>query len=166
MGLIMNDLILLIGTNIGDRSRNIELAVKKLNDFFGNPTKISGVYETEPWGFDSDMPFFNMAVVYKTDMLPIDILHVCKSIEISMGRKKSLNSGYENRVIDIDIVLYGNVVVKDDYLCIPHKQLTQRRFVLEPLSEIIPDYVHPVLNLSVRQLLNDCADTLKVERIA
>ena len=63
-------------------------------------------------------------------------------------------------------VLYGNVVVKDDYLCIPHKQLTQRRFVLEPLSEIIPDYVHPVLNLSVRQLLNDCADTLKVERIA
>lgn len=161
----MNDLVLLIGTNIGDRRSNVEFALQKLNVFFGNPEVLGSIYETEPWGFDSDMPFFNRAVVYKTDMLPIDILHVCKSIEILMGRKKSLSGGYENRIIDIDIVLYGDIVFKDDYLCIPHKQLIHRRFVLEPLCEIIPDFVHPELNLSVKQLLDECSDMLKVKKI-
>lgn len=161
----MRDLVLMIGTNLGDRESNISTAIHRLNAFFGSPKLIGAIYETEPWGYDTDKMFYNRAVVYTTDLLPFEILHVCKSVEIEMGRRKTFDRRYENRIIDVDIILYGELVVNELYLKIPHHQLTERRFVLEPLNDIIPDFMHPVLHKTVRQLYLECTDSLKVKKI-
>ena len=162
----MEDLVLMIGTNIGDRSHNIEHAIRRLNSFFGTPTLRGDYYETEPWGYESEDYFYNVAIIYQTDLLPIEVLHVCKSIEIEMGRRKTLTNTYENRIIDIDIILYGNIVVDEPHLHIPHHQLTERKFVLQPLNDIIPNYVHPVLHKTVNQLFTNCTDNLYVRRLS
>ena len=161
----MRDLVLMIGTNLGDRTANINTALLQLNSFFGKPKSKSDIYETEPWGYESESLYYNVAIVYQTDLLPIELLYICKSIEIEMGRKKTFSKKYENRIIDIDIILYGDIKFSDSYLCIPHRQLPERRFVLEPLNEIVPNMLHPVLKLSINELLKKCTDKLSVRKI-
>lgn len=103
-------------------------------------------YETEPWGFKSDNSFLNAALCVETSLEPSAILHIIKEIEIEMGRiQKSVNKVYSDRPIDIDILLYNDMIMKSDELTIPHPLMTERDFVMKPLVEIAGDTVHPVL---------------------
>lgn len=130
-----------LGSNLGERARNLENALMKIAELACIEKK-SAIYETEPWGFIEQPNFLNQAVKAKTQLLPLELLSALKSIERTMGRTKSVKNG--PRLIDVDILFYDNLVMKTDQLTIPHPFLTQRAFVLVPLNEIAPNYIHPV----------------------
>ena len=128
-----------IGTNLGDRTYNLYRAVNLINEQAGHVLACSSFIETEPWGFSSDNAFLNAVVEIDTLHSPHDLLRVTQEIERSMGRMhKSVNGVYSDRIIDIDILLYGDLTVNDSELIIPHPLMWQRRFVYEPLLEIAP----------------------------
>jgi 2-amino-4-hydroxy-6-hydroxymethyldihydropteridine diphosphokinase len=128
-----------IGTNLGDRTFNLNSAVNLINEQAGHVLACSSFIETEPWGFNSDNAFLNAVVEIDTLHSPHDLLRVTQEIERSMGRMhKSVNGVYSDRIIDIDILLYGDLTVNDSELIIPHPLMWQRRFVYEPLLEIAP----------------------------
>lgn len=128
-----------IGTNLGDRTSNLNSAVNLINEQAGHVLACSSFIETEPWGFSSDNAFLNAVVEIDTLHSPHDLLRVTQEIERSMGRMhKSVNGVYSDRIIDIDILLYGDLTVNDSELIIPHPLMWQRRFVYEPLLEIAP----------------------------
>lgn len=157
----MINVFLSIGTNLGNRQKNLENTILLLQKSNVSVEKISSVYETEPWGFYSNNMFFNICISAKTIINCFDLLNIIKSIEKEMGRKKC-GLSYDDRIIDIDILFYGNFFVNTNTLIIPHKELHKRRFVLEPLNEIAPDFVHPLLNKTINKLLKQCNDTHKV----
>ena len=128
-----------IGTNLGDRSDNLQSAVNLINEQAGHVLACSSFIETEPWGFSSDNAFLNAVVEIDTQYSPHELLRSTQEIERSMGRThKSVNGVYSDRIIDIDILLYGDLTVNDSELIIPHPLMWQRRFVYEPLLEIAP----------------------------
>ena len=128
-----------IGTNLGDREANLRDAVKWINEQAGHVLACSSFIETEPWGFESDNAFLNAVVKVDTQHSPHELLHITQDIERSMGRThKSVNGVYSDRIIDIDILLYGNIEINEEELIIPHPLIWQRRFVYEPLLEIAP----------------------------
>ncbi|MDL2243062.1 2-amino-4-hydroxy-6-hydroxymethyldihydropteridine diphosphokinase, partial [Bacteroidales bacterium OttesenSCG-928-K03] len=140
-------------------------ALDKLSSYFGKAKSLSSVYETEPWGYQDEEYYYNQAIVFSANFSPLDILHICKSIEIQMGRIKKLENEYENRIIDIDILFYGELIVYNDVLKIPHDKINGRKFVLEPLNEIIPNFIHPVLKKTIHELLIENTDNLKVSKV-
>ena len=137
----MRELTLLIGTNLGDRQANINEALMRLNKFFGTPVKQSPVIETEACGFVAP-PFLNAIVVYKSARRPETVLKICKQTERAMGRTDAPEYApdgsriYHNRIIDIDILFYGNIQMATPELTIPHPQVESRAFVKELLSLI------------------------------
>ena len=138
----MATLYLSIGTNLGNRQSNLETALTLIGREVGTVKAVSGVMETEPWGFESANPFLNMAVKVITDQEPTQALLTTQGIEKQMGRTaKSSNGKYEDRVIDIDILLYDDLVMNTDELTIPHPLMYKRSFVMQPLAEIAPDLV-------------------------
>ena len=141
---------LALGTNLGDREANLRLALETFA-----PQIIvlheSRVYETEPWGFTNQPTFLNMVVQAETILSPDDLLQYLKQLETSLGRRPSFRNG--PRLIDLDILLYDDLHLDTPGLVIPHPRLQERAFVLVPLADLAPDYVHPVLALSVRQML-------------
>ncbi len=142
-----------LGSNLGNRKSNINIAIENLESL-GKVIKTSQTYETVPWGFDAENNFFNSIVVFETTLKPQELLTEIKKIEKKLGRiKTQLN--YESRIIDIDIIFYDNLIYKSEELTIPHKFAHERNFVLEPLNELVPSFIHPVLNLSIRELLAD-----------
>lgn len=144
-----------LGTNLGDKRKNLLTAVTNIEEKIGKVTSLSSFYETEPWGFESDNSFLNAALCVESSLEPIAILHILKEIEIEMGRtQKSVNNVYSDRPIDIDILLYDDIIMKTDELTIPHPLMTERDFVMKPLVEIAGDAVHPVLNKKLRKILH------------
>ena len=128
-----------IGTNLGDRKANLMRAVEHINEQAGHVLACSSFIETEPWGFSSDNFFLNAVVAIDTQYTPHELLHITQEIEREMGRThKSVGGNYSDRIIDIDILLYEDVVVDDEELTIPHPLMWQRSFVYEPLWEIAP----------------------------
>ena len=151
-------IILSIGTNIGDRERNIENAVKALGEI-GNVTAISTIYTSEPWGFESENGFYNIALTMESELLPLDLLRETQRIEKELGRTTKTTTGYADRVIDIDIIDYDNQIIKisqqstvNNLLTLPHPLMHLRNFVLYPLADIAPEWVHPILKLTTLEL--------------
>ena len=150
-----------IGSNIGNRIINIEKSIVKLSSF----SKIisqSSFYETQPWGYVDDNNYINIVVKIQTNFSAYSLLSKLKNIEQDMGRKKNINSNYAARIIDLDILFFNDLVICSDILNIPHKELYNRNFVLEPLFEIASSHKCPNTNKKVSQLLIDCQDLTKV----
>lgn len=155
----MIKIFLSLGTNIGNKLANLSTAITEIEKNIGQINQQSGIYETEAWGFESDSNFLNQVIILETNLEPTQLIDACLRIERKMGRERNRTGNYESRIIDIDILFYGDSIVNDDNLSIPHPLLQKRRFILEPLHEIAPDYIHPVLGKSISDLLDECTDT-------
>ncbi|RJQ48732.1 MAG: 2-amino-4-hydroxy-6-hydroxymethyldihydropteridine diphosphokinase [Nitrospiraceae bacterium] len=142
-----------IGSNLGDREENCERAIRLLIEHGMTVTKRSSMIETEPWGVKEQPKFINMALEIKTGMEPDELLHLLKRIENESGRLPT--SRWGPRVIDLDILLYDDLILKTPELEIPHPGISERDFVLRPLAEIAPEKVHPVLKKSIKALLKN-----------
>ena len=152
----MPTLYLSIGTNLGDRQSNLDTALTLIGQDIGTVKAVSKVIETEPWGYESDNRFLNMALKVETMLTPQQALSATRSIELSMGRKeKSSNRKYKDRVIDIDLLMYDDLITDSPELTLPHKLMHKRRFVLEPLAQIAPGLEHPVLHKTIKELLEE-----------
>lgn len=144
-----------LGTNLGNKRRNLVTAAALLSERVGDILSLSEIYETEPWGFESTNLFLNAALILETTYSPMELLQATRLIEIEMGRIAKSAGSYEDRVIDIDILLYDDVVMQTDCLTLPHPLMHKRRFVMEPLAEIAPDVVHPVFQKTINQLMTE-----------
>ena len=141
-----------LGTNIGNKRRNLITAAALLAERVGDVLALSGFYETEPWGFESNNWFLNAAVKRNTDYTPQELLVVTQQIEKELGRTEKSNGTYHDRVIDIDILLYDDEVLQTLELVLPHPLMHERKFVMEPLAEIAPFVQHPIFKESIMDL--------------
>ncbi len=146
-----------IGTNLGDREKNISDSLGMISRLIGEIISVSSVYLSEPWGFESENDFLNMVAAVKTSLKPYKLLKTVHIIEERLGRIRG-SVQFNSRTIDIDILLYGDKVINGKVLRIPHPLMTERKFVLVPICEIAPDLRHPVLHRSFSELLMECRD--------
>lgn len=149
-----------LGSNVGDRLFHLDRAMKLIEMRLGNIIAYSSIYETEPWGNKNQEAFLNTVVQVLVVMSPNETLRVLKKIENELGRKKEIHWG--PRIIDIDILFYNNETIEEGNLIVPHPEIAQRLFVLKPISEIAPEFVHPVLYKNMIDLLSHCSDSSRV----
>lgn len=148
-----------LGTNLGDKEQNLRLAVRKIEERVGKVVSLSAFYATAPWGFSSEHTFLNAAACVETLLPPLSVLHLTQEIEREIGRThKSVGGVYSDRVIDIDLLLYDDRVLDTPELKLPHPLMHERRFVMEPLAEIAPDVIHPVLGKTLGDIYRDLTD--------
>ncbi len=170
MKMLNNNVYLLLGGNQGDVSATFGKALLLIEERVGKVVRSSGEYVSRAWGMPADTPdFLNKAICVSTSLEPFELLKVCKEIEQEFGRAVSVGvsesadgvvidagmAAYSSRPIDIDIIFYGDIVYNNTHLFIPHPLASVRKFVLEPLNEICPDYLHPVLRKTVGELLDE-----------
>ena len=148
-----------LGSNLGPRETYLRKALQALDKELGSLVKCSSFYETLPWGFSSDSLFLNAAACYDTLLSPGEVLAVTQQIEKSLGRKEKSRQGqYADRCIDIDILLYDDKVMQTPDMILPHPHMAERMFVLEPLAEIMPHLLHPLLKKTILQLKEELAE--------
>jgi 2-amino-4-hydroxy-6-hydroxymethyldihydropteridine diphosphokinase len=160
---LKESVFLLLGSNRGDREKYLERALTRIGETTGQIIRISSVYETEPWGFSDPELFLNRAVEILTGLDPAELLGAVTRIEKEAGRTRD-GGGYGPRTLDIDILLFGDRIVDQPGLAIPHPRMPERRFALVPLAEIAGNRVHPVLGCTIKDLLSSCPDTRVVEK--
>ncbi len=158
------NVFLLTGTNIGDRLQNLKYAQIKISERLGDIIFYSHIYETEPWGFKTNTYFYNQALQIKSCLSPLDLMSKIREIENETGKIRDQYQ-YNDRILDIDILFFENRIIDINGLIIPHPLLHFRKFVLIPLKEIAADFIHPVLNKSITQLLTDCKDKNAVKKL-
>ena len=160
----MNDVFLMTGSNIGDRNNNLRTAEAHINKTIGKIILKSSVYETAPWGNALQESFYNQAFQVNTQLTATEVMSALLKIEHLMGRKRTFKNAA--RIIDIDILFFKDEIIKLKSLEIPHKEIANRRFVLEPLNEIAPGRIHPVLHKKTSILLKECKDPLNVIQLS
>jgi 2-amino-4-hydroxy-6-hydroxymethyldihydropteridine diphosphokinase len=158
----MKQVYLSLGSNRGDRMANLRRAMEELGKAGVKVERVSSFYKTEPVDFGPQAWFLNCAVEASTEFMPMQLLKAVKSVERALGRRPGVSKG--PRAIDIDILLYENVVVRTAALTIPHERMNERRFVLIPLRELAPAARHPVSRRTVTEMLQDSPDLSQVVR--
>ena len=158
---------LLLGSNMGDSISFLSSAQNLISKQIGEISNSSSIYKTEPWAMDAEHWFHNQVLEIQCNIDPNKLLEMILKIEEELGRKRSLehHASYESRTIDIDILYYGNLILNSDNLVIPHPRIQERRFVLEPMCDIAPSLIHPVLNISQLEMLDICIDHSIIERL-
>ena len=151
-----------LGSNKGDKFKNLQLAINAIFEKIGAIVSISKVYQTEAMGFDGD-DFLNTCIAVNTNLSAKKVLKILQEIEVKLGRKPKKSIGYESREIDLDIIFYEDEIIDDKNLIIPHPEAHKRKFVLEPLQVIAANIQHPVLETTVEQLLTNCTDTTTLQ---
>ncbi len=159
-----NEIILHLGSNIGHRNAHLRQARYLLGNVLGAERAASAIYETSAWGLEAQRPFLNVALRYRSAIPPEDLLAITQGIEQRLGRQKTARWG--SRSIDIDLLYVGGCVLHTPHLTLPHPMLAQRRFVLVPLMDVASAWLHPILGLDTRALLDACTDTGRVVRCA
>ena len=159
---MMKQAIISLGSNLGNRVLNLNLAIEKIQDL-GVLKSNSAIYESAPWGFEAKKPFLNQVVEIETELDPFQLLKALLKIEDELGRKRT-SGGYESRTIDLDLLFYEDEIFKSESLILPHPRISERMFVLQPLNEIMPQFNHPQLKKTIQQLLNECPDKLWVKK--
>ncbi|HEY8388543.1 MAG TPA: 2-amino-4-hydroxy-6-hydroxymethyldihydropteridine diphosphokinase [Parasegetibacter sp.] len=159
----MNRVFLLTGGNLGEKRSNLLKAADLIEKKVGEIIRRSSLYETEAWGKTDQPAFLNQVLEIETPVSAQAVLDSILSIEEEMGRFRQ--EKYGPRIIDIDILFYNDEQYRLPQLTVPHPRIQDRRFVLEPLAEIAPELAHPVLKLSIQELLDQCFDTLAVRKL-
>ena len=156
---MQTEVVLSLGGNKGDREKLLFRAVEGLNDHF-QLLKVSKIYETSAWGGIAKGDFLNQLAVISTQKQPEEVLEIIQEIELDLGRTREEPWG--DRTMDIDILYYGNLMIDSERLKVPHPYIPQRRFILVPLNELLPEKKHPILNLTSAQMLRECEDPSEV----
>ena len=150
----MHKVFLSLGSNLGNRILNLQNALHYISEQLGDIKSVSALYETEPWGFDSDNKFVNTAIKLETNLNSNELLQKCMWVENKLGRKRNKTKlGYSSRIIDVDILFFDDEIINLANLIIPHTHLHKRKFVLEPMLEIAPDWKHPILHKTAKEML-------------
>ncbi|MCF8378801.1 MAG: 2-amino-4-hydroxy-6-hydroxymethyldihydropteridine diphosphokinase [Bacteroidales bacterium] len=155
---------LLLGTNLGDRKQNLQHAITEIQKGDISSLRISSVYKSEPWGYESENYFLNQAISFYSNQSPQELLLRIKQIEVEIGRIHSHSLGYEDRILDIDILFYGEEIMDTEKLIIPHPRIAERKFTLLPLTELASELIHPVLGKKISELLRKCTDKSEVSK--
>ncbi|HLW21365.1 MAG TPA: 2-amino-4-hydroxy-6-hydroxymethyldihydropteridine diphosphokinase [Cyclobacteriaceae bacterium] len=155
----MHQAVLLIGGNLGDREQLIRQAQGLLSKI-GRIKAASSLYETQAWGNASEGEYLNQALILETKHSPTDLLQRTQEIENFLGRTRTVRWG--SRTMDIDIIYFDDLVYQDEILILPHPLMSERKFVLMPLAEILPDFIHPVFKVSNKELFLRCKDMSEV----
>ncbi|MDB5125376.1 MAG: 2-amino-4-hydroxy-6-hydroxymethyldihydropteridine pyrophosphokinae [Mucilaginibacter sp.] len=159
----MINVFLLLGSNLGDRQLFLKKAIDLIENDIADISKASSIYETQSWGKTDAPDYLNQVILLETSLSAQAILQKILNIEQLLGRQREEKWG--SRTIDIDILFYGDSVINEPGLHIPHPELHNRRFTLEPIAEIAPDFKHPVLNKSILTIKNELVDTLIVKKV-
>ncbi|MCR9172163.1 MAG: 2-amino-4-hydroxy-6-hydroxymethyldihydropteridine diphosphokinase [bacterium] len=151
-----------LGSNLGNRKQYIEEALQRISARTGQIESRSSFYETAPWGFESEQQFLNICAALTTELTPLQLLNEFQTIEKELGRNKKKQAGYVSRVIDIDILAFGDDILSSDELTVPHPGIENRKFVLLPLVEIAPNFIHPKTAKTIKQIIASCSDESSV----
>ena len=146
-----------LGSNRGNKLHYIQSAVDTIFDSVGFVKKLSRVFKTPALGFEGD-DFYNACITVETHLSPKKLLKTLQQIEKSIGRSKKTSNGYESREIDLDIIFYESDIIQNKNLIIPHPEIQNRKFVLQPLLDILKDFEHPVSKKSIETLFEECKD--------
>lgn len=159
----MNSTYLLLGSNMGNSPEQLQKAKNFVEQKVGNIAKSSGLYQTAAWGYTNQPDFLNQVILVQTAFGAAETLHLILNIEQDMGRIRTVKNA--PRIIDIDILFFNHEVISSDILKVPHPEIPNRRFVLIPLNELSPNFIHPVFYKSISRLLSECVDTLDVKKV-
>jgi len=160
----MNEAYLILGSNLGDKLANLNKAISLIELKSGSVVLQSKIYQTAAWGNTNQSDFYNQCIKINTSLKPSELIDNVLLIEKIIGRTRG-DLKWQERIIDIDILFYENLIINEPNLKVPHPFIQERRFVLAPLHEIAPNFIHPVYNKSVEELLAVCADNLDVKII-
>ena len=161
-----SNMVLQRGLGTSDKNQIFDLACHLIINRCGHVVKVSSSYESEPWGFEAEEWFLNRVIVVETELAPEEMLRQLLDIEKELGRiRHPEKQGYTSRTADLDLLYYGDHIIHTDILTVPHPRLHLRRFALVPMCEVAPDYVHPILQMTQTDLLQQCPDDGIVRRV-